>query len=323
MPTIEDRAKLMAEGTLGRAEGACALESHLALPAEWRGTCGPLLLVDVSPVSYIAAFRDGRKTAGKTQSALAAEISIAVKTYIRDMVGDVNPAACILAFDSPVKTFRSGLLARYKAQRAKKRSEYDEEQKKLNDARMEAVEGMWLAPELRPGCNAMRKAGYEADDMIAVFVHALRVTPTGERMSARQRIMVATSDKDLSQLLDFANVDVLDVGKRTYVTAKSFAQKEGYPPSLIPALKAIAGDTSDNIPGIRDIGEKTALKFLRGSPLTDRERGLLEAGWADAEEYYDLVRLPFPGCSLKGCPFDASLDPDDLFGPGGSEIMPF
>ena len=323
MATIEDRAELMKSSALGRAEGACALESHLALPSEWRGSCGPLLLVDVSPVSYIAAFRDGRKAAGKSKEALATEIAIAVKTYVRDMVGDFHPAACVLVFDSPVKTLRSGLLARYKAQRAKKRSEYDEEQKKLNDARMEAVEGLFLSPFLRPGCNVLRKSGYEADDLIAAFVHGLRVSPTGSRLATRQRVVIATSDKDLSQLLDFANVDGLDVGKRAYVTARSFAEKEGYPPALIPALKAIAGDTSDNIPGIKDIGEKTALKFLNGSPMSARERGLLEAGWPDAEEYYDLVRLPFPGCSLKGCGFDASLDPDDLFGPGGQEASPF
>jgi DNA polymerase-1 len=151
---------------------------------------------------------------------------------------------------------------------------------------------MFLSPTLRPGCNVLRKPGYEADDLLAAFVHGLRLTPTGDRMPARQRIMVATSDQDLCQLLDFANVDVLDVGKRQYITPKSFLMKEGYLPSWIPALKAISGDSSDNIPGIKGVGEKTALKFLQGLEMSARERGLLEKGWADAENFFDLVKLP-------------------------------
>lgn len=302
----------MLDGKLSRADGACALESYLSLPFLWRGDCGPLLLVDVSPVSYIVAFRDGRKAGNKIIDAVAVEIAAGVKNFIRDMVKEVSPTAVILVFDFPVKTFRAGLLQRYKAQRAEARKNFDEEKKKLNDARMMAVDWMHENPSMRPGCNVLRKAGYEADDLIAAFVHGLRVSPTGDRAPARQRILIATSDKDMCQLLDFPNVDVLDVGKRMYVTPKNFIQKEGYPPSYIPALKAIAGDPSDNIPGIEGVGEKTALKFLNGLELTARERGLLEKGWNDAEEYYDLIRLPFPGCSLKGCKFDENLLASDM-----------
>jgi DNA polymerase-1 len=312
MITIDQRAKLMLANTFTRQDGASALETFLALPPAWRGDCGPLLLVDVSPISYIVAFRDGRKAGNKSQSAVAIEIAMGIKTYIRDMVKDVSPAAVILVFDSPVTTLRSTLLSCYKAQRVKVRKEYDEEQRKLNNARMQAVYDMFDNPTLRPGCNVLCKPGWEADDLMAAFVHGLRLTPMGDRMPARQRIMVATSDQDLAQLLDFANVDILDVGKRQYITQKTFATKEGYMPSWIPALKAISGDVSDNIPGIKGVGEKTALKFLSGQEMSARERGLLEKGWADAENFFDLVKLPLAGCSLKGCQFDASLLADDI-----------
>lgn len=323
MKPIEQRAKLMTTGAYTREDGVSAFESYMALHPVWRGNCGPLLLVDVSPISYIVAFRDGRKAGNKSQSAVAIEIAMGIKTYIRDMVKDVSPSAVILVFDSPVKTLRSTLLSCYKAQRVTARAEYDEEKKKLNAARIEAVESMWVTPSMRPGCNAIRKDGYEADDLIAAFVHGLRLSPTGERVPARQRIMIATSDCDMCQLLDFANVDLLDVGKRVYLTAKSFSQREGYPPSLVPAVKAIAGDNSDNIPGIRGVGEKTALKFLNGSELTDRERGLIEKGWAEAENFYDLVKLPFPGCSLKGCKFDENLLPSDIDDSADDLQLPF
>jgi DNA polymerase I len=312
MMTIDQRVKLMTSSAYTKADGASALETFLALPPAWRCDCGPLLLVDVSPISYIVAFRDGRKAGNKSQGAVAIEIAQGIKNYVRDMCKDVSPEAVILVFDSPVKTLRAGLLGEYKAHREKVRKEYDEEQKKLNAARMEAVEGMFLAPTLRPGCNVLRKAGYEADDLIAAFVHGLRLTPTGERLPARQRIMIATSDKDICQLLDFANVDMLDVAKRMYVTPKSFLQKEGYPASWIPAVKAISGDPSDNIPGIEGVGEKTVLKFLNGLEMTTRERGLLEKGWGDAENFFDLVKLPLAGCSLKGCSFDAKLLANDI-----------
>jgi len=312
MMTIDQRAKLMLANTFTRQDGASALETYLTLPPAWRGDCGPLLLVDVSPISYIVAFRDGRKAGNKSQSAVAIEIAMGIKNYVRDMVKDVSPAAVILVFDSPVTTLRSTLLSCYKAQRVKVRKEYDEEQKALNAARMEAVEDMFFNPHLRPGCNVLRKPGWEADDLLAAFVHGLRLTPTGDRMPARQRIMVATSDKDMTQLLDFANVDMLDVGKRVYVTPKSFTQNKGYPPSWVPAMLAIAGDSSDSIPGIKGVGEGIALKFLTGGELNARERGLLEKGWADAENFFDLVKLPLAGCSLKGCQFDASLLADDI-----------
>lgn len=304
----------MTSSAYTRADGASALETFLALPNAWRGDCGPLLLVDVSPISYIVAFRDGRKAGNKSQSAIATEIAIGIKNYVRDVVKDVSPAAVILVFDSPVKTLRSTLLQRYKAQRAETRKNYDEEQRRLNEGRIAAVDNLYDISALRPGCNVLRKPGYEADDLLAAFVHGLRLTPTGERMPARQRIMIATSDADMSQLLDFANVDILDVAKRRYITARGFAEKEGYPPSMIPALKAIAGDTSDNIPGVKGIGEKTALKFLSGQEMSPRERGILEKGWADAETFFDLVKLPLAGCSLKGREFNASLDPKVLVG---------
>lgn len=319
MMTAKDRAALMAANAYGKSEGADALESFLALPKEWRTSNGPILLVDVSPVSYIAAFRKGRKAAGKNDTALRVEIELAIGAFVRDMVEDVNPVACVLVFDSPVKTFRSFLSDGYKANRTERKKAFDEEKARLNNARLAAVTKMFDYPP--PGLNVLRKNGYEADDLIAAFVHALRLLPDGSRATARTRIMIATSDQDMSQLLDFAAVDVLDIDKRRYVTAKSFREKGGYGPELVPAVKAIAGDTSDNIPGIRNVGEVTAVKFLTGGALTPREAALIEEGWEKAEGFYDLVKLPFPGCTLKGCAFDAAKKPLDCV--AESDIMPF
>lgn len=319
MTTIEDRAKMMMDARYGKAEGMSAFESWKTMPHEWLGAVGPILLADVSPVSYIAAFRQGRKAAGKNDAALSVEIGMAACKYIADIVTDVKPAAAVLVFDSPVPTLRSTLAECYKANRKKRKEKYDEEKRRLNDARLRAVNAMFANPP--PGLNVLRKDGYESDDLIAAFVHAMRLLPTGERAAPKSRFMIATNDVDLCQLLDFPMVDVLDVGKRVYVTAKSFTERMGYPPSLIPAVKALAGDKSDGIPGIEDVGEVTATKFLTGGDLTARERGLIEAGWGDAETFFDLVKLPFPGCTLKGTKFDGSKKPSDCV--ADDDVMPF
>ena len=65
----------MTSGKLSREDGTSALETFLALPPAWRGACGPLLLVDVSPISYIVAFRDGRKAGNKPQPSTASDAS--------------------------------------------------------------------------------------------------------------------------------------------------------------------------------------------------------------------------------------------------------
>lgn len=319
MTNAENRAEAMKTWRFGKAEGADALASHLALPHEWRGIFGPILLIDVNPVSYIAAFRQGRKAEGKNDEALAIEIQLATGKYIRDIVIDTKPGACILSFDSPVPTIRSGMLASYKAERAKRKENFDEEKRRIDAARRVAVDRLYASPP--PGLNVMRRDGYESDDLIAAFVFALRLLPTGDFSTPKARILIATNDVDICQLLAFGMVDVLDVGKRVWVTAKSFTERMGYPPSLIPAVKALAGDPSDSIPGIKNVGESIATKFLTGGGLTERERGLIENGWDTAETFYDLVKLPFPGCTLKGQVFDASKKPGDCV--ADEDITPF
>jgi 5'-3' exonuclease len=90
--------------------------------------------------------------------------------------------------------------------------------------------------------------------------------------------------------------------------------KEGYPPSQIPVYKALAGDKSDNIPGVRGVGEKTVRKFLNGTPLSGDLYQRMQLYWNDVETFFDLVKLPLAGCSLRGCQFDASLNPSELIG---------
>ena len=315
-------ANMMRRNAFDALARKAALESHLAMPAEWRKPDGgPLLVVDVSPVSYISAFRGSRKTEGKTDQAVSVEILSSVRAFIMEIVRDVKPSACVLAFDSPVPTYRASLTEGYKAGRAKaKAAERDQEKTRVNKARLNALDhlaataGIW-------GWNVMRAEGYEADDLIAAFVHGLRVAPASGLLNNRRRIMVASNDSDLCQLLAFPAVDILDVAKRRYVTEKSFTDAKGYAPHLVPLVKAIGGDTSDDISGLKGVGDAYAVAYVTGGEITDRVRALIEDGADTVVDCYGLTALPFAGFSLKGQAFNGALDP--FAGDVGEDDMPF
>jgi len=94
--------------------------------------------------------------------------------------------------------------------------------------------------------------GYEADDIIATFT---------EKFKKQYKIFIITGDKDALQLLD-ENVKVINPANGEIRDIEYLKDKYNLTPEKITDLLALAGDTSDNIPGIPGIGEKTALKLL-------------------------------------------------------------
>jgi len=94
--------------------------------------------------------------------------------------------------------------------------------------------------------------GYEADDIIATFT---------EKFKNQHKVFIITGDKDALQLLD-ENVKVINPANGEIKDIEYLKDKYNLTPEKITDLLALAGDTSDNIPGIPGIGEKTALKLL-------------------------------------------------------------
>jgi 5'-3' exonuclease len=127
------------------------------------------------------------------------------------------------------------------------------------------------------GFECVWAPGYEADDCIAWVVHANRLND----------VHVVANDSDLYQLLD-ENVTVGDVD------LWDFQQRYLCKPDVWPMVKAIAGDSSDNVQGVPGIGIKTAVKYLRGTAPTSIER-LIESYDTLVADNLALVRLPFPG----------------------------
>jgi DNA polymerase-1 len=119
-------------------------------------------------------------------------------------------------------------------------------------------------PHMQPlveafGYQNLRLEGYEADDVIASIA---------ERAAAQGiDVMVVTGDRDLFQLIDDGHVRVMATSRGITETKvydrQAVVDRYGIPPELIPDFVGLKGDTSDNIPGVPGIGEKTAAQLLQ------------------------------------------------------------
>lgn len=101
---------------------------------------------------------------------------------------------------------------------------------------------------------ALEAPGFEADDVIATL--ACRYAAEGIEVT------VATGDKDLMQIVG-NGISLLDTMKDKRSGPRDVLERFGVPPELVPDVLGLAGDTSDNIPGVPGIGEKTAAELVR------------------------------------------------------------
>lgn len=124
----------------------------------------------------------------------------------------------------------------------------------------------------------------EADDLIAELCYAL---PDSEE------IVVMTKDQDLFQLLAMDNVKIHDFTKM--ITKESFVERYGIEPEQYVDFKALAGDASDNIPGVKGIGGKTARKLLNeyGDLDSIPDEELKGAERSKVELWRTLTRIPY------------------------------
>ena len=147
--------------------------------------------------------------------------------------------------------------------------------------------------------NIFCEEGYESDDLLAQV--ALQASP-------EQEVILVTGDYDLFQCLRH-NVSIYLPQKQRVLTKSWFETKYGIHPTEWALVKAIAGCTGDNVPGVRGVGEKTALKFVkRDLPSASKafQSILCPEGKSTVRRNRLLVQLPF-----SGCPF-LKFQPDQL-----------
>ncbi len=137
------------------------------------------------------------------------------------------------------------------------------------------------------GANIIGISNQEADDLIATFVEKFE----GEKY-------ILSNDFDLMQLLEMENVyQVIDKSSKFEVfNKKKFMEKYGFEPKFIPDFKALAGDSSDNIPGISGIGTVTAKKLIEKygdleNILKNSGNKKLKGKEDEARKWYDLTKL--------------------------------
>ena len=161
-------------------------------------------------------------------------------SFIANLSKEFKSDYIIFALDSKGKTFRSDIDPNYKTNRQAPPPALLQQLPVC----IEMIEKM--------GLYSLGREGYEADDLIASVV---------KKYGATHKINIVTSDKDLYQLIG-ENVKIYSHGKKMLYGRDECLQRYGVYPEQIVDFLAICGDSADNIPGVRGIGDKGAKKLL-------------------------------------------------------------
>ncbi|BDI19120.1 DNA polymerase I [Nostoc cf. commune SO-36] len=274
------------------------------------------ILVDGHSLAYRSyfAFAKGRDGGLRTKTGIPTSICFGFVKCLLEVMATQQPQAMAIAFDLAEATFRHEADETYKADRPETPEDFIPDLENLH----ELLNGFNLPIFTAPG--------FEADDVLGTL--AQRVTAAG------YRVKILTGDRDLFQLIDSdKQITVLnfspDALKRstnsiTEFEAEQVKEKMGVLPSQIIDFKALCGDKSDNIPGVKGIGEKTAVQLLNTYSSLENVYAALDeikgatqkklaAGKEDAEKsrYLATIVLDVPikfdleDCKLKG--FDTSV----------------
>ena len=212
----------------------------------------PLILVDGSSYLYRAyhAFPPLTNSAGEPTGAM-----YGVLNMLRSLLLQYQPSHVAVVFDAKGKTFRDDLFAEYKSHRPPMPDDLRAQIEPLHNM----VKAMGLPLLVTPGV--------EADDVIGTL--ALEAEKAGHA------VLISTGDKDMAQLVT-PNVTLINTMNNTILGSQEVCDKYGIPPELIIDFLALMGDSSDNIPGVPGVGEKTAQALLQGIGGLDALYGNLE-----------------------------------------------
>ncbi len=163
-------------------------------------------------------------------------------TAIAGLIQRIKPDMLVVAMDSITPTFRNELYSEYKANRPPMPPEMP-----IQIRRIEQILEAMNIPILRVN-------GFEADDVIGTL--AKKAAADG------YDCFICSKDKDILQLLD-EHISIFDIKTDTAMDASKMVEQMGIRPEQFIDCLALQGDTSDNVPGIPDVGPKTALHWIR------------------------------------------------------------
>ena len=251
----------------------------------------PFILVDGSSYLYRAfhAMPNLTNSAGDYTGAVYGVINM-----LRKLLKDYDPEYMAVVFDAKGKTFRDDIYKEYKANRPPMPPELS----KQIDPLHQLVKAM--------GIPILVIEGVEADDVIGT----LAKEATEEKMDT----LISTGDKDMAQLVN-EHITLMDTMKNAFLDREGVIEKFGLPPERIVDYLALMGDKSDNIPGVANVGPKTAAKWLEqyGSLDAIKEHADEIKGKAGDNLRASLEQLPLSQqlATIK-CDVDLDLTPTDL-----------
>ncbi|WP_029589959.1 DNA polymerase I [Franconibacter pulveris] len=234
----------------------------------------PLILVDGSSYLYRAyhAFPPLTNSAGEPTGAM-----YGVLNMLRSLLLQYQPTHAAVVFDAKGKTFRDELFEHYKSHRPPMPDDLR--------AQIEPLHAMVKAM----GLPLLAVSGVEADDVIGTLAK--------EAAAAGRAVLISTGDKDMAQLVT-PQVTLINTMTNTILGPEEVQTKYGVPPELIIDFLALMGDSSDNIPGVPGVGEKTAQALLQGL-------GGLDSLYANPEK---IAELSFRGAKTMAAKLEQSKE---------------
>lgn len=164
-----------------------------------------------------------------------------VANMLRKLIKDYGPEHMAVVFDAKGKTFRDELYPQYKANRPPMPDELK--------AQVEPLHALIRAM----GLPILSVPGVEADDVIGTLAR--------EAVDHGLDVIVSTGDKDLAQLVN-PHVTLVNTMTETVLDEAGVKAKFGVPPERIVDYLTLIGDSVDNVPGVPNVGPKTAVKWL-------------------------------------------------------------
>ena len=233
-----------------------------------------LVLVDGHSLAFRSyyAHAKGREGGLRTKSGIPTSVSFGFLKALLEVMETEKPQYVAIAFDVADKTFRHDQDDTYKAGRP------DAPENFLPD--LENLQELLAALKL----PVLTAPGYEADDIIGTLTR--RATAKG------MRVKILSGDRDLFQLVNPEDSTTVLYMSTSYgkgiPSLQEFGSEEvktklGVLPGQVVDFKALCGDTSDNIPGVRGIGEKTAVQLLK-------EYGSLHGVYAAIDQIKEATR---------------------------------
>jgi DNA polymerase-1 len=162
--------------------------------------------------------------------------------FIASLGKDFPTDYVLFALDSEEKSFRNDIYKEYKANRP----EIPEDLKKQLPIAIELIKKM--------GFKTIQMPGFESDDIIASLA----------KIAAQKgiKVKIVSYDKDMYQLIDDDKIVIFDPLKKMEINEKKCIEKYGIHPKDFIDFQALVGDSSDNVPGVKGIGVKTAAKLI-------------------------------------------------------------